>query len=164
VAPLADDDALMDTTDTLVPRLLACGVNPSDIRGCTDADLTRVEAAAGRPLPASYVRFLTLVGRGAGAFLNDLTAFFPAVLALTDRHRLETPRYSVLPDDAFVFADRHGEQFLFFRLSDGPADAAVYLWTDERPRRTRKVFDSVWGFVEDELQGYEEVTGASEEL
>jgi hypothetical protein len=148
----------MDTADTLVPRLLACGVSPAGIRGCTDADLARVEAAAGRTLPASYRQFLALVGRGAGEFLSDLTAFYPAVLALTDRHRLETPRYSVLPDDAFVFADRYGEQCLFFRLSDGPEDAAVYLWTDERPKKTKKVFDSVWGFVEDELRGYEEAT------
>ncbi len=148
----------MDTADTLVSRLIACGVRPSDIRGCTDADLAHVAAVAGRPLPASYAHFLSVVGRGAGEFMSDLTAFFPAILALTDRHRLETPQYSVLPDDAFVFADRDGEQCLFFRLSDGPADAAVYLWTDERPKKTRRVFDSVWGFVEDELRGFEEAT------
>ena len=67
----------MNTADTLVPRLLACGVSPTDIRGCTGKDLARVEAAAGRPLLASYVRFLSLVGRGAGEFLSDLTAFYP---------------------------------------------------------------------------------------
>jgi hypothetical protein len=146
----------MDTADTLIPRLLACGVSPTDIRGCTGKDLARVEAAAGRPLPASYARFLSLVGRGAGEFMSDLSAFYPAVLTLTARRKAALA--GVLPDDAFVVADRYGEQVAFVRLSDGPGDAPVYIWTDERPKKARKVFGSVWGFVEDELRGYEEAT------
>jgi hypothetical protein len=61
----------------------------------------------------------------------------------------------VLPDDAFVIADRHGEQTLYIRLSEGPADSSVYYWNGERPRKVKKAFNSVWGFVEAELRGYE---------
>src|SRR5262249_30342397 len=106
-------------------------------------------------LPESYVQFLRLVGRGAGEFMSDLTAFYPAVLDLTDDRRRRLARYSVLPDDAFVIADRHGEQTLYIRLSEGPADASVYYWNGERPRKVKKAFNSVWGFVEAELKGYE---------
>lgn len=127
----------MGTPDTLVPRLIACGVSPLDLRGCSDADIARVAAVAGGPLPATYAQFLSLVGRGAGEFMSDLTAFYPDILPLTGARRAAMG--GVLPTDGFVVADRYGEQVAFVRLSDGPA----YRWSDERPRKARKVFDSV---------------------
>ena len=39
----------MDTPDTLVHRLVACGVSLLDIRGCSDADIAHVAAVAGGP-------------------------------------------------------------------------------------------------------------------
>jgi hypothetical protein len=149
----------MDVADELVRRLIACGVSPLEIKGCSDADIRRLQAKAGAPLPESYVAFLRLVGRGAGEFMSDLTAFYPALLRLTDERKRDLARYAVLPDDAFVIADRYGEQTVYIRLSEGPADSPVYYWNGERPRKTRKAFKSVWGFVEDELKGYEYACG-----
>ena len=139
----------MAAPDSLIARLLACGVNARDIKGCSKKDIAAV--AAGRALPEDYTQFLSLIGRGAGAFMSDLKAFYPAVVTLTEGCRARIAVYAVLPGDAFVFADRFGEQFLFFRLPD----PAVYRWTDERPRRTKKVFKSFWAFVEEELAGFE---------
>jgi hypothetical protein len=95
--------------DELVRRLITCGIRPSDIEGCSDADLANLQAKAGVPLPESYVAFLRLVGRGAGEFMSDLTAFYPAVLNLTAKRRQEVAECAVLPGDAFVIADRYGE-------------------------------------------------------
>lgn len=149
----------MGVADDLVGRLIACGVSAVEIRGCSDADIERLRAKAGGPLPGSYVEFLRLVGRGAGEFMSDLTAFYPAVLTLTAARRRALAEYAVLPDDAFVIADRDGEQTMYVRLSEGPADSPVYYWNGERPRRTKKAFRSVWGFVEDELKGFEYACG-----
>jgi len=149
----------MGVADELVSRLIRCGVSPLEIEGCSDADIERLQAAAGAPLPESYVEFLRLVGRGAGEFMSDLTAFYPAILSLTGQRRRALARYAVLPDDAFVIADRYGDQAVFIRLSEGPADSHVYYWNGERPRRVKKAFRSVWGFVEAELKGYEYACG-----
>src|SRR5262245_3131144 len=121
----------MDLAEELVSRLVACGVSPLEIEGCSDTDIGRLRAQAGARLPESYVQFLRLVGRGAGEFMSDLTAFYPAVLDLTDDRRRGLARYSVLPADAFVIADRHGERTLYIRLSEGPADSSVYYWNGE---------------------------------
>src|SRR3954447_4464482 len=114
----------MSVAEELVSRLIACGVSPLEIKGCSEADIGRLQAKAGAALPESYVEFMRLVGRGAGEFMSDLTAFYPAVLNLTDERKRDLARYAVLPDDAFVIADRHGEQTVYIRLSEGPADSS----------------------------------------
>jgi hypothetical protein len=145
----------MNVAEELVSRLITCGVSPLEIKGCSEADIGRLHAKAGARLPESYVEFLRLVGRGAGEFMSDLKAFYPALLKLTDERKHALAKYAVLPDDAFVIADRYGEQTMYVRLSEGPAGSPVYYWNGERPGKTKKAFNSVWGFVEDELKAYE---------
>jgi hypothetical protein len=48
---------------------------------------------------------------------------------------------------------------MYIRLSEGSADSAVYFWNGERPKKVKKAFKSVWGFVGDELKGYEYAVG-----
>jgi hypothetical protein len=99
------------------------------------------------------------MGRGAGEFMSDLNAFYPSLLTLTAARKRALHEYAVLPDDAFVIADRYGEQTMFIRLSEATADAPVYYWNSESPRRTKKAFRSIWSFVEDELSGFEYACG-----
>lgn len=149
----------MRLADELVDRLVACGVDPSDIKGCSSADIKRLQAKISTALPESYLQILQLIGRGAGEFMSDLTAFYPSLLTLTATRRQVLDEYAVLPHDAFVIADRHGEQTMFIRLSEGLSDAPVYYWNSERPRSTRKAFKSVWAFIKDELTGFEYACG-----
>ncbi len=59
-----------------------------------------------------------------------------------------------LPENAFVFALRGGEQFTFF-IADGSApDPAVYSYF-ENDGHFKKLSDSFWGFLEIERQGIE---------
>lgn len=149
----------MGVAQDLVRRLIACGISPDEIKGCSEADIKRLQTKAGAPLPASYVDLFRLIGRGAGEFMSDLRAFYPDILKLTATRRIAMEQYAVLPDDAFVIADRNGEQTLYLRLGEASADSPVYYWNSEQPRRTRKAFKSVWGFVKDELTGFEYACG-----
>lgn len=147
------------TADQLISRLLACGISSSEIKGCSEADIKRLQAKAAGPLPERYVDFLKLIGRGAGEFMSDLKAFYPDLLTLTATRKRALAEYAVLPDDAFVIADRFGEQTMFIRLSEATDDCAVYYWNSERPRKTKVAFKSFWKFIEDELKGFEYACG-----
>jgi hypothetical protein len=67
------------------------------------------------------------MGRGAGDFMSDIDMFYPKVITLTDRMRPLLKDRIHLPDDAYVFANRYGEQIFLvtahpnFRRSCGLA-------------------------------------------
>jgi hypothetical protein len=114
---------------------------------------------AGAPLPPDDIEVLQQIGCGAGEFMSDLNAFYPSLLTLTATRRKAMAEYEVLTDDAFVIADRYGNQTLFVRLSEGSAKTPVYYWSAERPRKTKQAFKSVWEFIKDELKGFEYACG-----
>lgn len=90
--------------------------------------------------------------------MSDLDFFYPAMLSLTDRTRELIADSISLPEDAFVFVDRYGEQILFFRLAE-KRKGAVYKWSDEEPEQFLKVFNSFREFLEAELTAHEMQAG-----
>lgn len=146
----------MLTAKELQRRLLSSGLaSETDIRPCSDDDIAEVQASLKEDLPASYLLFLKTIGRGAGHFMSDLSIFFPAVLQNTDAMRDALREDGVeLPPDAFVFADRYGEQMLFFQPGKSK-EPPIYRWSNEEPTEFCLVFDSLWAFIEAELDGHE---------
>jgi hypothetical protein len=74
----------------IVRRLMATGgARADEIRGCTDHEITQILADQGVPrLPASYLRFLRTMGRGAGRLLAGTDAFYPHTLGLKAEARV----------------------------------------------------------------------------
>ncbi|HVQ94695.1 MAG TPA: hypothetical protein VMU51_26900 [Mycobacteriales bacterium] len=74
----------MTTMPSIVRRLIATGAARADeIRGCTEHEITHIRTDQGVPrLPASYVHFLRVMGRGAGRLLPGTDAFYPHLLGL----------------------------------------------------------------------------------
>src|SRR5687768_10117032 len=113
--------------DAFVASLVATGVAaPTDLKGCSDADITLLERKYGVKLPASYRAYLKRMGRGAGRlFTHDhVSASYEDDLGLTEyerqrRRRPEPDRPAArpveLPADALIILDRLGEQHLFVR-------------------------------------------------
>jgi hypothetical protein len=100
---------------------------------------------------------LKAAGRGAGEFMSDLTVFYPAIRGLTRRTRKDLEGSTIkLPLNAFVFMDRMGLQTMFFRLSKND-DPPIYYWNDAS-KAAKKVFDGLWGFLENELAGHEYIS------
>src|SRR5262245_33961734 len=137
----------MLTPQELTERLIQSGLCPPDkLRGCSDQDLRRIEEHIGCRLPGEYKKLMEVLGRGAGDFMSDLGMFYPRVVTLTQRIRKLVSDSMELPDDAYVFVNRYGEQSLFFHTGSND-DPPIYRWHDEEPKRFRRVFKSIWEFI-----------------
>ena len=109
--------------DAFVARLIGTGVaGESDLLGCTDAQIGRLERKYGVTLPQSYRCYLSRMGRGAGRlFTHDhVRAAYQDVLTLTEQERKRqqtcpTDERVDLPTDALIVLDRLGDQHLFIR-------------------------------------------------
>jgi hypothetical protein len=100
---------------------------------CTLDEIAELEALAGWSFPAAYRAFLAWMGHGAGAFLQYLTCFYPALpgLQTAARELLDVDSCQEhLPRDAWVMALLTGQHFTFFRLSEGD-DPPVYAYRSE---------------------------------
>jgi hypothetical protein len=147
----------MLTPEILRERLISSGLcEPAQLRGCSEKDLETVEKHMGTRLPEEYKKVLRVLGKGAGDFCSDVKMYYPDIITLTDRARRLLSDYgTTLPETAFVFASRDGEQMLLFHVGDNDADPEIYRWSDEKPTAFRKVFKSIWGFIEEQLDSHE---------
>jgi SMI1 / KNR4 family (SUKH-1) len=146
----------MLTPEILTERLTSAGIALlREIFPCSEDDIQLLEKEAGYRLPRSYRAFLEIAGRGAGDFMSDLTVYYPKIRGLTNRIRIKLDTILNLPPSTFVFMDRMGETFCYFELSASD-DPPVYYWS-EKTESVQKAFDSIWGFIESELQSAETI-------
>ncbi|WP_029630048.1 SMI1/KNR4 family protein [Zavarzinella formosa] len=139
-----------DPFASILKRMQRSGVaEPSGLLGCTPAQIQRLETRYGVTLPATYRRFLELMGRKSGRLVTHdhldiqydyvvkATAGFPKLLD-------ESSSFT-LPADALIILGRDGDQFHYIRC-DHPEDSAVWYVNldDLKPRQVRK---SVVGWV-----------------
>jgi len=101
------------------------------LKALSSSQLLAVREKAGAHLPKTYIRFLELMGRGAGSFMEGSSAFIDELFYLREgvdelilQHELKP-----LPDDAFVFWMHQGYQAAFFRTKDGD-DPPVYFYAE----------------------------------
>jgi ankyrin repeat protein len=144
------------TADEVVRRLKAIPkFRHTRLKGCSEAEVARLEEHWAVRLPAAYRGFLGRLGRGAGKFMvsdhwrfryDDLFG-----IARSDDYS----EYCELPDEYFVFAERAGCAWAFF-IADGQSDdPPVYLFDDGEDQAYRQVARSVWEFVESLVIDYE---------
>lgn len=119
--------------ETLISTLIGTKICPeSDIRGATLEDVTALERAIERDLPAQYREFLWAIARGAGKFLQGTDIFLSALGGLKEEAislLQENEEGIELPSDAFVFSMHQGYEFTYFNTSDG-ADPPVYQYVE----------------------------------
>lgn len=112
---------------------IADGVTASaeQLQGLTPLEIDEIERDQPAPLAQSYRRFLELVGRGAGHFLQGSDVFYPAVLGLGQaaRELLEENQVPfVLTDEDRVILMHQGYRFDFLR-GTGP-DPEVWSFSE----------------------------------
>lgn len=140
----------------LVQRLIDCGIAKlREISGCTEPEIRVVQDTTQLPLPKAYIDFLSTVGRGAGGFLRDVDIFYPKNLSLNSIAKDLLDDWEegklLLPNGAFVFSMRNGEQFLFF-IADGKSDnPAVYHYM-ENTGHFKQIAMTFWDAIESELR------------
>ena len=134
-------------------RLIDTGLADSEsIRGCSLDEVSQIEQAAQRSLPASYADFMSQFGKRAGRFLRDVDIFFPEVLSLhsvaLDILKDNEDDELLLPQCTLVFAVRNKEQFLCF-FGDGDNPSVKYYMSGDPGFST--VAQTFWDFIADEL-------------
>jgi hypothetical protein len=141
---------------SLCERLIASGIaTPGSISGCSSEEIGSIEKRLGLPLPGTYVDFLRVAGKRAGAFMRDIDVFYPNMLGLRERAEEILENWEegrlLLPDDALVFAMRTGEQFMFF-LADGKNSAPPIWFYIEESSEFKKIAESLGDVLESEIQ------------
>lgn len=147
-----------DAFDALLRRMERSGVaSPAERVGCTAAQIARVEARCGVRLPATYRRFLGVMGRGSGRlFAHDrLAVHYADVLRLTARvprvvrgWAADFPAWAAfgLPAGAVVILHRDDSDDFHFLRCDRADDSAVWHFGPD-VRRPRRVCGSVLGWL-----------------
>jgi ankyrin repeat protein len=127
----------------------------AETRGCTAAEIKRLEEHFHVRLPDSYREFLGRMGKGADRFMvSDHWRFrFDELFELARRD--DYAECCELPADYFVFAERNGCAWAFF-VADGTSDdPPAYLFDDGEGRSYKQIARTVWEFIESLVIDYE---------
>jgi SMI1-KNR4 cell-wall len=151
-----------DPTTDIAQRLRELSdLDDSAIEGAAATEIGELETYAGGSLPDTYRRFLSVMGRSAGALLRGSDCL------LTQRHGLRLRESAEriihrsgagfeLPQDAFVFLVHHGYQFLYFHLQQGD-DPPVFRFSDA-DQTANQIADSFSSFLLARLSEHEELS------
>ena len=106
-------------------------------------------------MPAAYKAFLRVAGRNAGQLMDDIDFLYDKVLGLNTQAISILDNWEegklVLPDQAFVFAMRQGEQFMFF-VADGSLDDPPIYYYFEGRGEFKRAANSIWEVIKAELE------------
>lgn len=121
---------------SLKEYLIATGVAPAGVIGCSDSEITQIEQRWELPLPSEYRQFLEIMGRDAGRFLLGSDVYFPdcldireAVEGLFEETLEDLGKNISLPIGSVVFLLHQGYEFYslhsdkqVYYFSEGPAE------------------------------------------
>ncbi|BAZ45677.1 hypothetical protein NIES4102_27030 [Chondrocystis sp. NIES-4102] len=141
--------------------------NPHLIKGCSKQEIINLESEYNVTLPNSYKVFLENFGHGLeGRVMNDIDILYDQVLPLTSIARnqiLIDEGDPVLPEKAFVFCMRYGEQFMFFDASGLVEEPPIFYYM-ENDTAFKKVGDSIFDILEGEINFSEKIKLRREEI
>lgn len=143
----------------LKDRMLKSNIaKPELIKGSSEKEISDLEKECDVVFPESYKVFLRNFGRGlGGCVMNDIDILYPNIQSLTDLLRNEIlidEGDPVLPEKAFVFSGRYGEQFTFFDASGLIKEPPIFYYI-EYAKNFEKVGNSVFDLLESEIEASE---------
>lgn len=140
----------MKYLNELVSLLNNDGVSMS---GCTEMDLIKVNELVGvnNNLPAAYIEFLKIMGKGTGqTFLRGHSCFIDELFLLNEggEELLEENDFPKnLTDNDFVFWMSQGCMFCFFKLDEGH-NPPIYFYSESTDQSDfYKISDSFTDFL-----------------
>ncbi|GHO75372.1 hypothetical protein KSD_31430 [Ktedonobacter sp. SOSP1-85] len=126
---------------------------------CSPEEITLLEQAIQRSLPAVYTEFLAWMGHGAGDFMCHLDCFYPSFIHFQQAaHDLlaKDASSAVLSEDAFVFFFQAEQGFAFFRTSEGDNPPIYTHRRDWRLNPFRRVYAHFSDFLAIQVALYAE--------
>jgi hypothetical protein len=104
---------------------------PQQLIGLLDDEISQVRCDQPAPLAVSYRTFLTMIGGGAGRFMQGTDVYYPSILGLGTAAReilLENGSTFEFDESDRVFSMHQGYQFDFLRGSG--ADPEVWSYSE----------------------------------
>ena len=136
---------------------------PEHLVGCSDEEIEALEKACKLTLPYSYKVFLKNFGHCFGGVANDVEFLYRDVFPLTKIAReILQEDDPVLPENAFVFTMRYGEQFFFFEAEEGNEVPPIFYYM-EGDESFSKSYDSVFDLWEGEVELKAEILARHQE-
>ncbi|MEM8718334.1 MAG: SMI1/KNR4 family protein [Cyanobacteria bacterium P01_G01_bin.39] len=125
------------------------------IRGCSQSEIENLEQEHNVMFPESYKIFLSYFGHGLGGkVMSDIEILYDDISGLTNELRNETlieEGDPILPDKAFVFASRLGEQYMFFDASGILKEPPILYYKENAPNFSL-AGNSIFDVLEREVQ------------
>lgn len=125
------------------------------IQGCSEEEIQKLEKQHDVIFPISYRIFLKNFGHGIGGkVMSDIDFLYNSLDSLTDIARNEIlieKEDPILPKQAFVFAMRYGEQFMFYDANGLDEDPPVFYYMEDDKEFT-KIGDSIFDIFEEEFK------------
>lgn len=144
--------------ERLIDRIIRSDLaRPDQIVGCSEAEIKKLETAAGLHLPASYRGFLKRMGHGAGDLFRGTDMFYSHLagnLRPWAEKLLANERPGLrLPADAFVFSIHQGYEVCYFLAGEGD-DPPIYQFVEGQGAPTRP-WDNFSAFLEEGIATHE---------
>jgi hypothetical protein len=124
-----------------------------DLKGCSSQEIAKLESFFRIKLPASYVEFLSAMGKRAGSFMRGSSVFYDEIFDLRQWSidLLEDNDFKNLPDNTFVFWMHQGYQFAFF-YTNSEDNPPVYYFSEGRTIGDfERTDDTFTDFLENQL-------------
>lgn len=150
----------MLNSDNLIKRLIKSkAATREQIQGCSEQEIHHVCEVSRLTLPEAYLDFLRSVGKGAGRFMCEVDQYYDSMLELNYKAAQFLDIYEegglLLPENAYVFSMRYGEQFLFFN-ADGTSDNPPVFYYYEEDGQFTDLKKTFWEVIECELMEWED--------
>jgi hypothetical protein len=144
---------ISDSVKKLIRMRIA---KPQEIKGCSDDEISTLEARYHLSLPKLYKEFLREMGHRAGSFYQGTDFFYESLFDLRESAeellREDESRFQ-LPDDAFVFFMHQGYQFMYFRTANRDDDPPVFNYL-EGYSVPRQAYDSFSTFLLESVEDH----------
>lgn len=143
------------SAEQVIERLLAIPCfQDGEVKGCSKAEIDRLEKRLKVRLPRAYREFLARLGSGVGEFMSSDHWLFK-LDEVADIARADYAEMCELPKNYFVFAERNGCAWVFFVADGASDDPPVFLFTDGEGERYQPAGRSIWEFIESLVIDYE---------
>ena len=143
----------LKTPTELLPELIEAGFaeRAKTFLGCTEEEISSLEAEFQLRLPEAYKAFLRAFGKQSGFFLDDCSYLYPALKAIKKEaeHMAQKLSFKLEPS-WFVFLVRD-EIFLYFDTNQGQ-DPPVWRF-DEGTEKIELVFPSYSAWLNNIVEG-----------
>ncbi len=129
--------------ESIIQNLKSAGViDGSSVKGCDDNDIKALEDYYTLKLPDNYKKFLKILGKNSGGFLDGSDFIYQKLFKLKE-HAVDLLKENkadyILEKEDFVFISHQGYQFLFFKCDE--KDNSIYYYEDGEVS-IRKVYES----------------------